>query len=177
MKTALGFAVALALLAPAGELELNKPVPDVALGKDLKLSSLTKEGKVVAVYFWSSDCPFGPPMFNKIKEVSAKYAENGKVAFLCISSFGEPADKGNAWAKDVSLKTPFIYDDGRAIAKHFNATKVNATFVIDAKGNLVYRGGFVTKESDTVVEAINAALEGKAAPKSDGAFQGCKIKI
>lgn len=169
MKIALAL-TALALMAPAG-LEVGKPVPDVKLGSE-SLAELTKSGKVVAVYFWSQDCPFGPPMFGKLKDVASKYASNEKVKIVAIASFGEPAAKAEAWAKDNELKAPLVYDDGKAIAKHFGAGKVNFTFVIDAKGTLVYRGGL-----EPVGEAIEAALSGKAAPKSDEPFKGCRIKI
>jgi peroxiredoxin len=170
MKVALA-AVVLALLAPAADLEVGKPVPDVKIG-DKSLAELTKAGKVVAVYFWSQDCPYGPPQFARLKEVAAKYAGNEKVAFLSVASFGEKEEKVAAWAKDNELKAPLVFDAGKAVAKHFGARKVNYTFVIDAKGNLVYRGGF-----EPVGEAIEAALKGTPAPKSDAAFQGCGIKI
>jgi peroxiredoxin len=165
------FAAALALPAPAADLEVGKPVPDVKIG-DKSLAELTKAGKVVAVYFWSQDCPYGPPQFAKLKDVASKYAANEKAAFIAVAAFGEKEDKVAAWAKDNELKAPLVFDAGRAVATHFGARKVNYTFVIDAKGNLVYRGGF-----EPVVEAIDAALEGKPAPKSDGTFQGCGIKI
>ena len=171
MKAVLAVSAMLALLAPAADLEVGKPVPDVKLG-DKSLAELTKAGKVVAVYFWSQDCPYGPPQFARLKETAAKYAANEKVAFISVAAFGEKEEKVAAWAKDNELKSPLVFDTGRAIAKHFGARKVNYTYVIDAKGNLVYRGGF-----EPVGEAIEAALNGTAAPKSDAAFQGCGIKI
>ena len=170
MKIALTFA-ALALLAPVGGVEVGKPVPDVKLGKD-SLAELTKAGKVVAVYFWSEKCPFGPPMFKELKDVTDKYAENDKVKFIAVSAFGEPAADVEAWAKTNALKAPLVFDEARSIAKHFGAGKVNFSFVIDAKGTLIYRGGL-----EPVEDAIEAALTGKAAPKSDAPFKGCPIKI
>jgi thiol-disulfide isomerase/thioredoxin len=170
MKLALAL-VTLALVAPAGNLEVGKPVPDVKLGKE-SLAELTKAGKVVAVYFWSEKCPFGPPMFKTLKEVATKYAGNEKVKIVAVAAFGEPKDAVEAWAKENKLEAPLIYDDGKAVAKHFGAGKVNFSFVIDAKGTLVYRGGLEPME-----DAIEAALSGKAAPKSDLPFQGCRIKI
>jgi thiol-disulfide isomerase/thioredoxin len=171
MKFAMAVAVVMALLAPRAGVELGKETGDVALGKDLSLAGLKKDGKVVAVYFWSQDCPFGPPMFGKLKEVAAKYNDNKKVQVVAVSAFGEPSDKAAAWAKDNDLKCPMLFDEGKPIARFFGTKKVNSTYVIDAKGVLVYRGGL-----EPVVEAIEAALEGKAAPKSDGEFKGCPIK-
>src|SRR5260221_14709774 len=96
MKVAM-MAMALLALAPAADLELGKPVGDVALGKD-SLAALTKEGKVVAVYFWSSDCPYGPPNYENIKKVHATYADNTKVKDVLGPPFREPAAKSGARA-------------------------------------------------------------------------------
>jgi len=175
MKIAMGIALALLAFAPAADLEIGKAVPDTALGQD-SLAALAKDGKVVGVYFWSQDCPYGPPNFPNIKAATDKFADNAKVKIIVVSSFGEPAEKGIAWAKDSGLKAPFVFDDGKKLAKHFVPKRVNATFVIDAKGNLVYRGGIADKEHNFLIEAINAALEGKEAPKSDQKFEGCGIR-
>jgi peroxiredoxin len=175
MKIAMTIAMALLALAPAADLELGKPVGDVALGKD-SLAALTKEGKVVAVYFWSSDCPYGPPNYENIKKADSTFADNAKVKIVLVSSFGEPEAKGVAWAKDSGIKSPMLFDGDKKLAKHFNPRKVNATFVIDAKGNLVYRGGIANDKENLLIEAIKAALDGKAAPASDQKFEGCGIR-
>jgi peroxiredoxin len=175
MKVAMMIAVALLAFAPAADLELGKPVSDVTLGSD-SLSALTKEGKVVAVYFWSCDCPYGPPNYGNIKAAADKFADNPKVKIVVVSSSGEPEAKGTAWVKDQGIKAAFIYDGERRIAKHFVPKKVNATFVVDAKGNLFYRGGIANEKGNLLIEAINAALEGKEAPKSDLKFEGCGIR-
>ena len=188
MKVAMMIAVALAAFAPAGDLKIGEAVPDTTVGKD-SLAALTKEGKVVAVYFWSQDCPYGPPLAHRLKEADYKFSGNDKVKIFIVSAFGEPAEKGQAWYKDSGLKSPFVFDEGKKLAKHFVPKQVNATFVIDAKGNLVYRGGICDDKVDGktkavekiqnrnyLIEAINAALEGKAAPASDQKFQGCGIR-
>jgi len=175
MKIAMTIAMALLALAPAADLELGKPVGDVALGKD-SLAALTKEGKVVAVYFWSSDCPYGPPNYENIKKADSTFADNAKVKIVLVSSFGEPEAKGVAWAKDSGIKSPMLFDGDKKLAKHFNPRKVNATFVIDAKGNLIYRGGIANDKENLLIEAIKAALDGKAAPASDQKFEGCGIR-
>ena len=175
MKLALWIAVALAAFGPAADLRLGEPVADVALGQD-SLAALSKDGKVVAVYFWSSDCPYGPPNYPNIKAATDKFAGNAKVKIFVVSSSGELEDKGQAWAKDSGLKGTFVFDEGRKIAKHFVPRKVNATFVIDAKGMLFYRGGIATDKTNLLIDAVQAALDGKAAPASDQWFEGCAIR-
>jgi peroxiredoxin len=175
VKIPMTIAVALALLAPAADLKLGEPVPDVALGKD-SLAALTKEGKVVALYFWSCDCPFGPPNYPNIKAATDKFADNAKVKIYVVSSSGEPEDQGRAWAKDSGLRGSFVFDEGKKIAKHFAPRRVNATFVVDAKGNLAYRGGIATDKTNLLIDAISAVLEGKILPASDQKYEGCAIR-
>ena len=188
MKIATMTAAVLLMSAHAADLKIGERVPDVALGKDT-LAALTKAGRVVAVFFWSQDCPYGPPLHHRLKEADDKFAGNEKVNLILVSSFGEPEAKGIAWHKDSGLRSAFVYDENKKIAKHLATRQVNAAFVIDAKGNLFYRGGIsddavdgktkaVEKIADRnyLIEAINAALEGKAAPASDQKFQGCGIR-
>jgi peroxiredoxin len=175
MKIAMMIAVALLAFAPAADLEIGKPVADISIGHD-SLAALTREGKVVAVYFWSCDCPYGPPNYGNIKAASDKFADNPKVKIIVVSSSGESEAKGNAWVKDSGLKSAFVFDEGRKIAKHFTPKKVNATFVIDARGNLVYRGGIASDGGNLLIEAIDAVLEGRTAPASDQKFDGCPIR-
>ena len=178
---AVGIVLALACSAPVNDLEIGKEVADIAFkpleGKEIKLADFKKtdksEGKVVVIYFWSCDCPSGKPLLPKAKEIAEKYAgDKSKVQFIAISSFGEKSDKVAKFCKDNEIKYLLCYDEGKKIAKHFGAKKVNTTFVIDQTGKLVYRGGLVTGKSDTSVDAVNAALEGKEAPKSDQDFAG-----
>jgi peroxiredoxin len=188
MKIAAVITAALLAGAPAADLKVGAPVPDVMIGKD-GLSALTQEGKVVALYFWSQDCPYGPPLNHRVKEADEAFAGNEKVKIILVSSFGESEAKATAWYKDSGLKSAFVFDEGKKLAKHFVPKQVNATFVIDAKGTLVYRGGLCDDKVDGktkivekvsnrnyLIEAIHAALEGKAAPVSDQKFQGCGIR-
>jgi peroxiredoxin len=174
MKVALMIAAVLAL-APAVDLKLGEAVPDVALGKE-SLAALSKEGRIVAVYFWSATCPFGPPNYPNLKAATDKFAGNDKVRIFVVSSSGDPEAQGQAWAKESGLKGTFVFDEDRKIAKHFAPRKVNATFVIDAKGNLAYRGGIATDKTNLLIDAINALLEGKVLPASDQKFDGCGIR-
>src|SRR5689334_19858375 len=93
MKIALTVAAALLAFAPASDLKVGEPVPDIALGKD-GLAALTKQGKVVALYFWSSTCPYGPPNYPNIKDATDRFADHPKVKIFVVSSSGEPEAKG-----------------------------------------------------------------------------------
>jgi peroxiredoxin len=175
MKLTMGILVAAALLAPAGELKLGEPVPDITLksldGKECSLKGLTDAGKVIAIVSWSVDCPSGKPCIGRNNDVAKKFAGNEKVAFIGVSSYGDAAEKLAAYHKENSLTYPLVHDGDRAIAKHFNAKQVNSAYVI-AGGKLFWRGGVTKDGKDGFADAIQAALDGKPAPESDKKFPG-----
>lgn len=166
MKVAVGLAVVAALLA--GDLTVGGEVPDLTFksvdGKECKLSDLNKDGKVVVIISWSLDCPSNA--VTRINEVTKKYADNKKVAFIGVSAYGDSAEKISAYVKDNSVAYPVMHDADKSVSKTLGAKKVNATYVI-VGGKLFYRGGCMKNGKDKVVDAIEAALAGKEAPASD----------
>lgn len=175
MKTG---AVVLALLVMAAQdrPELGKEVADIELKKDLKLSDFRaadgKDGKIVVVYFWSYKCPSGAPQLPAAKTFAEKVAgKDSGVEFISVAAYGESASDVETYVRDNDIAYPVIHDEGRRIAKHFGAGKVNTTYVIDAKGVLRYRGAF-TGRGGSAEAAVKAVKEGKEPTGNDGKFAG-----
>jgi peroxiredoxin len=177
-----------AATSPRAELKLGEVVPDVAFkaydGKEYKLSDFRAnadqktEGQVVVVYFHSEKCPAQIPVAT-IKKIAEPWADakNG-VKFIALFAYGHDTEKRiKEYIDENKLAYTCAWDTEKKLRDHFGAKQVNATFVLDKTGKLVYRGGFleikkrqVTKE--LVNEAIKAAKEGGEAPKSDSNFSG-----
>lgn len=178
-----------AATAPRAELKLGEVVPDVTFkaydGKEYKLSDFRAnadkktEGQVVVVYFNSEKCP-AQIKSDIIKKVSDPWNDpKAGVKFLAFHAYGHDTE---ARIKEFLSEKHFTFtsawDTDKKLRDHFGARQVNQTFVLDRTGKLVYRGGFaqfnkggeVTK--NLVGEAVEAAKEGKEAPKSDGRFNG-----
>jgi peroxiredoxin len=172
MKLAVGMAVLAALLVPA-DLAIGGEVPDIAFkavdGKECKLADLCKAGKVVVIVSWSKECPSNA--LTRVDEVAKKYEANDKVAFIGVCAFGDTADGISNYLKDKAAKYAVVHDADKSISKTIGATNVNKTYVIK-DGKLFWRGGCAKNGKDTVVDAIEAALAGKAAPEEMKKFAG-----
>ena len=173
MKLAVSLAL-MALLAPQG-LEVGKDVPDLKLksvdGKECSTADLSKEGKVIAIVSWSVDCPSGKPTIPRSTEIAKKFADNAKVVFVGVSTYGDTEDKIKSYAKDQGISYPLVCDSDKAIGKALGAKKVNSAYVIK-DGKLFWKGGVTKDGKDPLADAIQAALDGKPAPASDNKFAG-----
>ncbi len=180
MKTILAF-VAVAVLSATGagdDLKLGEVVSDVAMktfdGKEFKLADFRGEkGLPTVVYFYSEHCPVKLPP-ESVRKVADKYlAEDSKVKFIYVfSDHKDTLDGVKAFCEKNGVKGTLVWDGDRTIAHHFGAKKVNTTHVLNAKGELKYRGAFQSKKDVFVEQAITAVQEGKDAPASDGKFAG-----
>ncbi|MBI4565942.1 MAG: redoxin domain-containing protein [Planctomycetes bacterium] len=192
MRTASVVIVGLFALAAVHQdgLKLGEPVPDVAMkgsdGKEVKLSDYRSnadkktEGQVVVIYFGSATCPGAIPA-SEIKRVSDPWNDSKSgVKFIAIYVCGHDKDTEKVIEKYIKSNEPAfttVMDTDKKLRDHFDATKVNMTYVLDKAGKLVYRGAFGTVkkkkiEKATVADAVQAAKEGKEAPKSDASFMG-----
>ncbi len=172
MKIAVGVAFLLAALVPAGDVKMGEAAPDVSLksidGKDIKLSELGKE-KVVVVFSWAPGCPSNA--IPRSTEIVTKYAGNTKVEFLGVDSYKDTAEKVKGFCKDNSISYTICIDEGSAFGKAYNTKQVNTTYILK-EGKLFWRGGVMKNGKDSVIEAIDAALAGKAAPAEMTKFAG-----
>lgn len=179
---ALGLVLVLAL-SVRDDLKIGEPVPDIALktldGKELRLSDFRKDGtkngdgEVVVIYFQSVKCP-SRLKAGTIKDMAGKLTADSKpVRFIAVFAYGHDSrDVVSGFVQEHALPYPCVLDDGKAVARHLGARKVNTTYVLGRDGKLVYRGAFVTRKGEPVAEAVKAALEGTTPPASDGRFAG-----
>lgn len=177
-----------AATSPRAGLELGKEVPDVAFkaydGKEYKLSDYRDnkekktDGQVTVVYFHSKNCP-AQIAIDTVKKYAEAYKDpkNG-VKFLAFFAYGHDKEKEiKEFIEENKLSYTCAWDTDKKLRDHFGAKQVNATFVMDKTGKLIYRGGLLKfkgrgVDKELVVEAVKAAKEGTAAPKSDERFAG-----
>jgi peroxiredoxin len=188
--TAMVVLSALALAAaPRAELKLGEVVPDVSLtgydGKEIKLTDFRADpekkspGQVVVVYFQSEKCPAAIPAEEIRKVADAWNDPKAGVRFIAIYAYGHDTEKGiGEYVQKHKLGYTNVWDTEKKLRDHFGAQQVNATFVLNKEGKLIYRGAFGTVNREravqkaTVAEAVKAAMTGAPAPKSDGRFAG-----
>lgn len=174
MKLAVGLVAVAALLAPQG-LELGGNVPDITVksvdGKEYNPTKLSKEGKVVAVVSWSFKCPSGRPVIPRNTSIAKKFAGNEKVVFLGVCSYGETPSQLKDYVQENSIGYPVCHDDGKKFARLYRTRQVNSAYVLK-DGKLFWRAGVKRNGKDEFENAINAALSGGTAPRSDYRFAG-----
>ena len=126
------------------EAKVGQPAPPFSLkdqnGKTVKLSDFA--GKVVVLEWFNDQCPFVKKQYatGSMNATAAKYAKKG-VVWLAINSsnFATP-DTNRKSATAWKIDRPVLDDQTGVIGKAYGATNTPDMYVIDAKGNIVYKG-------------------------------------
>ncbi len=185
----------LAVPAFAGA-ELGKPAPDFTLkdvdGKDVSLASF--KGKTVVLEWFNPECPYVKAAHTKGSLVdSAKRQQKKGIVWLTINSGaagkqGAGVEKSKAGAKGFNMENPVLVDEAGTVGKAYGATNTPHTFVIDPKGNVVYRGAIdnspdgegLSPQGGKLINYVEAALDDVAANRAvktpDTKAYGCSVK-
>lgn len=176
--------------------ELNKPAPAFnavgADGKPLKLDAY--KGKTVVLEWTNHECPFVAKHYDSgnIPSLQKDAAGKGVVWLQVVSSApgkqghvdGATAQKLNANRKAVPAAT--VLDPDGKIGKMYGAQTTPHIFIVDATGQLVYKGGIdsiptaskadLPKAENYVTAALGAISAGKPIEKANTKPYGCSIK-
>jgi len=193
MNRILTIAAAAVIMTPllfAAEQKMAK-APDFALtnydGKTVKLSDYA--GKIVVLEWFNYECPFARYNYEKttaVNDLVSKFKDKG-VAFLAINSTGhQELAKDKEFAEQFKVSHPILDDSSGAVGKAYGAKTTPHTFIVDAKGNIVYTGAFdnaplgMTREGAQYVNYIDKALgeltAGKAISIAETKPYGCSVK-
>lgn len=108
-------------------------------GTDLKgnmFSLATHKGKPVIVRFFLMDCPYckaDTPIFNAFYE---KYRQQG-LEIVYINNNGKNAGEVKAFAEELAINFPVIYDPQGKIAKQYNVKVQPLTLVLSPEHKLL----------------------------------------
>jgi peroxiredoxin len=195
MKNLLSLVMLLAAPALAGA-DLGKPAPDFKLkdldGKDVSLSSF--KGKTVVLEWFNPECPFVKASHGKGSLVDTAKKQQAKgIVWLSINSGGAGkqgagVEKNKAGVKTFAMENPVLLDESGAVGKAYGATNTPHLFIVDASGNLVYRGAIdnspdgegQSPEGGKLINYVDAALEDLSAKRAvkfnDTRAYGCSVK-
>ncbi|WP_187367246.1 redoxin family protein [Massilia mucilaginosa] len=193
-------AVAVGLLAAASgamaNAELNKQAPAFdavgADGKPLKLDAY--KGKTVVLEWTNHECPFVAKHYESgnIPNLQKDAAGKGVVWLQVVSSApgkqghvdGATARKLNGERKAAPAAT--VLDADGKIGKLYGAQTTPHIFIVNAAGQLVYKGGIdsiptadkndLAKAENYVSAALAAINAGKPVEKANTRPYGCSIK-
>jgi peroxiredoxin len=168
-----------------------KTAPDFALknydGKEYKLADL--KGKIVVLEWFNYECPFSRYNYEKTtadNDLAAKYADKN-VVWLAINSTGhQTADKTREFAAEFKVVHPILDDSAGTVGKAYGAMTTPHIFIIDAAGNIAYKGAFDNApigkipENEKSINYVDKALDelttGKAVTTSETKPYGCSVK-
>ncbi len=172
--------------AETAKAELGKAAPAFALkdldGKEHTLAQY--KGKVVVLEWFSPGCPMCKWAYGTggpLAELPARLKKDG-VVWLAVNSEAPDrapasAEANKTFAEKYGMKSPILFDPTGAVGKSYGAKSTPHIFIIDEKGNLVYRGaldnapnGKVSGEGarvDYVSDAIADLKAGRAVKQAD----------
>jgi hypothetical protein len=176
--------------------ELNKPAPAFdavgADGKPLQLAAF--KGKTVVLEWTNHECPFVAKHYDSgnIPNLQKDAAGKGVVWLQVVSSApgkqghvdGATAQKLNGSRKAAPAAT--VLDPDGKIGKLYGAQTTPHIFIVDAAGQLVYKGGIdsiptpnkddLPKAENYVAAALSAISAGKPVAKANTKPYGCSVK-
>lgn len=141
------------------------------------------------VMFICNHCPYVVLIREKLLEIAANAIHKG-IGVIAINSNSEQShpqdgpENMKALAEEENWPFPFVFDRDQRVAQAYQAACTPDFFLFDQDAKLFYRGQFdnARPKSDAPVtgqdlqQAINALLEGAAAPAEQLPSLGCNIK-
>jgi protein-disulfide isomerase len=143
--------------------------------------------KAACVLFVGTDCPIANAYAPELARIAKEFAPKG-VAFTVAYPLPKLKPEGVVkHAKEFTLPGTVVHDRDLALAKKLGATVTPEAVVLSPSGEVLYRGriddryekvGGKRREQPTTFDlraALNAALDGKPAPKPWQPAVGCDI--
>jgi peroxiredoxin len=157
----------------------NFTLPDVN-GKQHSLDSLKGKNGTVVI-FLSKQCPVVQGYNERISKIAADYKAKG-VAFVGMNSNATETLEEVKTHADKNYAFPMLIDKGNVIADKFGATVTPEVYYFNKEGVLVYRGRIDNSRNgdnitdNTLRNALDAVLDGKAVALAEAPAAGCTIK-
>jgi hypothetical protein len=195
-KTVFGLSIVLSSTAVFAVANLDQPAPLFsAPGADGKTVSLESyRGKTVVLEWTNAECPFVKKHYESGNIPKLQQAATAKdVVWLQVIS-SAPGKQGHVdGAAAIKLNnsraakpTATVLDADGKVGKLYGAQTTPHIFIVDAKGQLVYKGGIdsipstdkadIAKAQNYVVAALDDLAAGKKIASANTKPYGCGVK-
>ena len=155
---------------------------DAVTGQAKSLPALAQGKKATVVMFISTRCPISNAYNERMTTLAKRYGAQG-VSFVGIDSDqNEPKAEVASFTKQQSFPFPVLVDPGNKVSDAYSAHVTPETYVINAKGVLVYHGridndvDISNAKTHELADALDATLAGQPVAKSQTKAFGCSIK-
>jgi peroxiredoxin len=138
--------------------------------------------KATVFLFVSAQCPISNLYTSRFRGLAADYAAKGVQVFAVYSDRQESRAEVVAHVKSHDIDFPVIKDERNALADRLGATYTPQAIVVDASGEVRYRGRIDDNAVATRVtrhdlaDAIHAVLTGAPVPHPEVNAIGCVIR-
>jgi peroxiredoxin len=121
-------------------------------GNPVSLQQLTENGHVMLI-FWSTRCHFCHAMIPDFKEINHKYKSKG-LAVAAINIGYEVQEDVEAYALEFELDYMVLNDDDKKedLAEAYQLVGTPTIEIISPKGVVLYRGHFLPKDLDALLQ-------------------------
>src|SRR5256885_13002495 len=112
-------------------------------GGEYSLNDLSEGKKGLVIVFTSIQCPYALSYFEKLEHIAnlGKYSELGFALVNSNATIEEDVEDLDAMKKAFStLSIPFIRDEDKVLANHFQATFTPECLLLDKQFSILYRG-------------------------------------
>lgn len=144
---------------------------------------------LVVVVFTCTTCPYAIDYEPRIAALAERYAQAAapgrRVAVIAINSNAIAEDDlpaMKARAAERGYRYPYLRDAGQEVARSFGAVRTPEFFLLDRERRILYMGGMddsadaARVRATPLVDAIEAALAGRAPPVTETPPVGCLIR-
>lgn len=177
-----------------GGYNIGDTVEDFRLKRiDGKMISMAdySQAKGFILIFDCNTCPYSKAYRDRIKELHAKYADQGYPVIAINSndpkrSPGDTFDEMVNYANDHNYKHDYLYDSDQVVAQAFGATNTPQVFLIQKQNEelkLVYTGAIdnntrdaATADKKYVEDAMDKLSNGQEPSPNKTKAIGCTIK-
>lgn len=143
-----------------------------------------QRGAIVVAYFCSSQCPVSNDYDQRLTELHRQYAGDSRVRFVAIHTESPRVSASMLSARSMAAGQTFVsvIDADHSVTRSYNVICTPTFLVIDAAGDIQYRGAFddnrnASQASTTyVASAVRQLLAGKAVKRPLTEAMGCPVK-
>ena len=189
MKFILALMLAASVVGFAGELpslKIGDSAPEFKLknydGKEYELAKVLKENKYTVVMFISTQCPVSNGYNERMEQLYVAYNSKNVAILALNANKAEDVKEIASHAKTHGFKFPVLKDEKNKVADLYGAQVTPETFVIDAKGKILYHGRIDDNrkgdniQSKDLANALDMLLDGKPVAITEAKAMGCTIK-
>jgi cytochrome c biogenesis protein CcmG, thiol:disulfide interchange protein DsbE len=157
------FTFVICLLASATVVSAQKSIPSVDIktldGKSVNIQQYTQSGKITVLSFWATWCKPCQQELDAISELYPEWQEKYGVQLVAVTIDTQRAlAKVGPMVESKGWEYIILSDPNGAMPAALNFQSIPQTFLLDAKGNVIYEHtGYLPGNEYDLEEKIKAA--------------------